>query len=156
SEVAVRKYVRKTIAIAPRTKRVAYHIPNRSPNAGPDALRPGAGSTDDIADASNRLQALGLKGTIDLLAEPAHQDIDNVGLRIEAVVPHVRQDHRLRDDLAGVAHQIFEQRELARAELDRSSGAGDLSRQQIEAQITDDERGCFWRARCTTHQRLDT
>ena len=47
---------------------------------------------------------------------------------IEAVVPDVRQDHRLRDDPAGVAHQVFEQRELARAELDSRPVARDAAR----------------------------
>jgi len=36
-----------------------------------------------------------------------------LGLRVEVVLPHMRQNHRLRHDLAGIPHQIFEQGELA-------------------------------------------
>src|SRR5258706_14174511 len=110
SEAEVRTYVRYTIVSEPAMNSVAYQTPRRRPYARAGRSRSGA---DDIADASHRVQQLFLERPIDLLAQTAHQDIDDVGLRIEAVIPDVRQDHRLRDDLAGVAHEIFEQGELA-------------------------------------------
>ena len=62
--------------------------------------------------------SLRLEPLVDLLAQPEHEHVDDVGARVEAVIPDVRQDHRLRHHPAGIAHQVFEQRELARTELD--------------------------------------
>src|SRR5687767_1571978 len=114
------------MAIAAKTKSVAYHVARRRPNTAGLAL------FEDIPDAPDGSQELAIERPIELLAQAAHQHVDNVGLRIEAVVPHVRQDHRLRDDFADVAHEVLEQRELARPELDGGARACDFSRQEIE------------------------
>ena len=45
------------------------------------------------------------------------------------------EDRGLGDDAAGVAQQVFEQRELPRAELDRLRAALDLAGQEIERQV---------------------
>ena len=100
------------------------------------------------------MQQLLLERPIDLLAQPAHQHVDDVGLRVEVVFPDVRQDHRLRDDLAGVAHQVLEQRELARPQIDRLAAARHAARQQVEHQIVDRQRRRLGRARGAAHQRL--
>src|SRR4051794_29332218 len=100
-EADVRAYVRYTIASEPAMKRVAYQTPRRSPYAGTGDSR---SPSDDITHAPHRVQQLFLEAAIDLLAEAADEHVDDIGLRIEAVVPHVRQDHRLRDDLPGVPH----------------------------------------------------
>src|SRR6476660_1160171 len=106
------------MAIEPETNSVAYQSASRSPkNSG---LRP-----EDITHPAHGVQQLLLERPIDLLAQPADQDVDDVGLRIEVVLPDVRQDHRLRDDAADVAHEILEQRELARPQIDRLAAAGD-------------------------------
>src|SRR5437667_12480397 len=89
----------------PRTNSVAYHSPSRRP-------KPLARSSKDIADTTHRLQQLSLEWTIDLVPEPADQDVDDVRLRIEVVIPDVRQNHRLRDDLSRVAHQVLEKGRL--------------------------------------------
>src|SRR6266850_5754999 len=123
----------KTIAIAPVTNSVAYHSASRSPNA---RVKTGLRS-EDIAHAADRVQQLLLERPIDLLAQPADEDVDDVGLRVEIVFPHVRQDHRLRDDASGVAHHVFEQRELTRAKVDRLAVARDAARQQIEDEVLD-------------------
>src|SRR4029079_8817936 len=109
SELVVRKYVSRTIASDPATNSVAYHRPRRRPNAGSNPSR--TLLSDDITHAANGLQTLGLEGRIDLVAQPADQHVDDVGLGIEVVVPDVRQDHRLRDDLPGVSHEVLEEGE---------------------------------------------
>ena len=38
-----------------------------------------------------------------------HEHINDIGLRIEAVIPNVFEDHRFGDGAGGVAHEIFEQ-----------------------------------------------
>src|SRR5688500_445149 len=67
---------------------------------------------------------------IDLAAQAMHEHIDDVRLRIEAVIPNVLQDHRLGYDAARVAHQVFEQRELSRLEIDFLVAAPDFAREQ--------------------------
>src|SRR5581483_10246189 len=100
------------MAIAPATNSVAYQSASRSPkNSGrPERSSP----AEDISDATHGVQEFLFEWTIDLLAKPADEHIDDVGLRIEAVLPHVRQNHGFRDDSTGIAHEIFEQRELTR------------------------------------------
>src|SRR5919199_1157498 len=125
------------MAIAPATNSVAYHSAMRSPNARVKRGRPpfSISGSEDIAHAANRVQQLVLERPIDLLAKAAHEHVDDVGLWIEVVLPHVRQDHRLRHDAPGIAHQVLEEREFARPKLDRLAGARDAARQQIEHEI---------------------
>src|SRR5262249_41144057 len=68
----------------------------------------GLGS-EDISHAADRVQQLLLERAIDLLAQAADEHVYDVGLRVEVVFPHAREDHRLRHDAAAVAHQIFEE-----------------------------------------------
>src|SRR5437879_4693864 len=121
----------KTIAIAPTTKRVAYHRPSRSPNRGRRSFSP----AEDIPDASHRMEQLLLEGSIDLFTQPADEDVHDVGLRIEAVFPDVRQNHRLRHDAAGVAHEVFEKGELAGPQIEDDVVPRDAPRQQVEDDI---------------------
>jgi hypothetical protein len=55
---------------------------------------------------------------VDLRSQSRHEHLDDVRLRVEVEVPDVLQDHRFRDGPPGIAHQIFEQGELAGLELD--------------------------------------
>src|SRR5262245_52818615 len=100
------------MAIAPAMNSVAYHSPSLRPK------NKGRGLSEDIADATDGVQELDVERTIDLVAQAAHEHVDNVRLGIERVLPHMRQNHRLRYDLPGVSHQVFEQRELTRAQID--------------------------------------
>ena len=54
----------------------------------------------------------------ELLPQPAHADVHNVGPRMVVVAPG-RQDAVARDHLAGVLHEMVEQPELAIGEVDR-------------------------------------
>src|SRR5205823_12781040 len=131
SDAAVKRYVKTTIAIDPTTNSVEYQRASRSPN-----VRVNGGSrAEDIPDTADGLQQLLLERPIDLLAQAAHEHVDDVRLRIEAVLPHMREDHRLRHDFAGVAHQVLQESELPRPQIDRDAAAGDAPRQQIEHQI---------------------
>ena len=73
---------------------------------------------------------------------------------IEVVAPHVGQDRRLRDDPAGVAQQVFEQRELARAQLDRLRAALHLARQQVEREVAGRQPGRLGGAGRAADERL--
>src|SRR5678816_1570775 len=111
------------MATDPTMKRVAYHSAIRSPNArvkrgckkGYDPFWSGSGS-EDLPHPPDGMQQFLLERPIDLLSQTAHQDVDHVGLRVEAVVPAVGQDHGLRHDPTDIAHQILEEREFPRAQ----------------------------------------
>src|SRR5437016_4966181 len=115
--------------------------------------RPNLGA-EDIADSAHGVQQLGLERLVDLLAQPADEHVDDVRLRIEVVLPHVREDHRLRDDTAGVAHQVFEERELARADVDDLAGARHAPRQQMEDQVRDGQRSRLRHAGSATNSAM--
>src|ERR1700744_4774490 len=69
--------------------------------------------TEDESDAAD-IDEHGFPRTIvDLLAQAADMDIDEIGLRDETVVPHMLQQHLPGHDLVGAAHEIFQQPEFA-------------------------------------------
>src|SRR5258708_498468 len=69
---------------------------------------------------------------IELLAYAVDIHLDKVGLGAKVEVPDVLGDHRLGDDAAGVAHEIFEQGELLIGEVYVDAGAADLATGRIE------------------------
>ena len=75
--------------------------------------------SEDIPHASNSLQELLLEGPIDLVAQAADEKHPRCSSAGEAVLPDVRQDHVLDTTRPALPQQIFEQRELARTQLDR-------------------------------------
>ena len=79
----------------------------------------------------------GRAAAVDLAAQPADVRLDDVGLRIEMVLPDLFEQHLARDEPALGAHQEFEQPELARLKVDRLSaaahGAGDEVHFEIAA-----------------------
>src|SRR5262252_1630049 len=97
----------------PRTKSVEY----QSVSASGHRYREPVSLPDDITYTAHRLQEFLVEGTIDPIAEPAHQDIDDIGLRFDVVFPDVRQNHRFGDDFPSISHQILEQRKLTRTQL---------------------------------------
>ena len=99
-----------------------------------------------IAGAAHGVQERAVEALVDLLPEPADMHVDDVGLRIEMVVPDLFQEHRARDDVVRVAHEIFEQAELARQQLDRLAGARHGASEQIHLEIGDLEAGFGARA----------
>src|SRR5262245_39032521 len=107
-----------------------------------------------IPHASNGLQELFLEGTIDFVAQSAHEHVDDVGLRVEVVLPDVREDHRLGYDLARIAHEVLEECEFTRPQVNRLIPTGDLARQEIERQISDAQRCRLRRTAGTADGRL--
>src|SRR6266849_1168507 len=100
--------------MAPMTNSVAYHSASRSPKnrgRGPFSTRC---SAEDISDASHGVQPLDLERLVDLVTQPADQHVHDVGLRVEVVLPDVREDHGLGDHPADITHEVLEERELAR------------------------------------------
>src|SRR5919198_5021088 len=72
-----------------------------------------ARSTEAISDAADGVdQRIGL-GVVDLAADAADIDVDDVGGGVKMQVPDMLQQHRPGNDAALVADEIFEQLELA-------------------------------------------
>src|ERR1700689_2117830 len=65
---------------------------------------------DDEAPAAAR---------IELAAQVADLDVNDVGLRHEFEIPHILEQHCPRHDLAGATHEIFQQGEFPRQEIDQ-------------------------------------
>ena len=101
----------------------------------------GIGRAQAIAGAAHRVQQRAVEILVDLLPQPADMHVDDVGLRVEVIVPDVLEQHRAGHDMAGVAHQVFEQLELARQQLDRLVAALDRAGQQVELEVGDPQLG---------------
>src|SRR6516164_9157301 len=80
------------------------------------------------ADAAHRLDQRQREIAVDLVAQATDLHVDDVGLRVEVVVPHRFEQHAARDDLALVAYEIFEQAEFARLQHERATVAEGLAR----------------------------
>src|SRR5262249_12897407 len=72
----------------------------------------------DIAAPSNGLDERILSGPLQLAAQPVDVNFEHVGRSFPVGLPQMLAHHLAGDDLAGVAHQHFQQAELGRSELD--------------------------------------
>src|SRR6476646_4786236 len=71
-----------------------------------------------VTRAAHGLDRLDPERRVDLLAQVPDVHLDHVGIAGEVDPPHVVEDLRLRRDVAVLAHEVLEQRELARGEAD--------------------------------------
>src|SRR6266511_1620779 len=62
---------------------------------------------DHVTRTANRMQQRLRNTLINLRAQPRDVHVDDVGLRIEMVIPHVLEQHRAGHDLTGMLHEIF-------------------------------------------------
>src|SRR5881392_575732 len=77
-----------------------------------------ARSTDTVPDSADGVdKRIGLL-TINLAADSADIDVDDVGRRIEMEIPHMLQQHRSRNNLAFVAHQVLKKFKFPWEKLD--------------------------------------
>src|SRR5579875_1384378 len=99
------------------------------------------GRTEAVSGAADGVDQGALELPVDLAPQPPDMHIDDIGARIEMIIPHALEQHGARDDAAGVAHQIFEEAELARLERDLPSAAAHDAREEIHLEIGDPEHG---------------
>src|SRR5436305_6303736 len=111
--------------------------------------------TDHVSGAADRVQQGPLKTLVDLGAQPRNMHIDDVGLRIEVIIPDVLQKHGAGHHLAGMLHQIFEQTKLARLQRQFVLAAGDTMRKPVEFEIADVVSGLFGRTDIAARQHFD-
>src|SRR5437588_13058260 len=72
-----------------------------------------------VADAAQRLEQRLVRGLLELGAQPAHVDIEQVGVDVVVRGPDLLGDQRAGEDASGVLHEDLEQRKLAPREIDR-------------------------------------
>src|SRR5208283_3498041 len=88
--------------------------------------------SEDIADSAegmNHRPAL-----VQFGAQAMDEHVHNIGLWIEAVIKNVFEDHGFGDRPVGVAHEIFEEGELAGLQLDCLATALHFAGEQIHGQ----------------------
>jgi hypothetical protein len=92
---------------------------------------------------------------IDFRAQTRDMHVDDVGLRVKMVIPHVFQQHRAGNHLPGVLHQIFQQPKFPRLQRDFLISAADLMGQAVELKVTDPKDGFLAAADVTARKDLD-
>src|SRR6476619_911853 len=92
-------------------------------------------AAEPVAGAAHGVQQGFRKTRVDLLPQAADVHVDDVGLRIEVVVPHRLEQHRAGDHAFGLAHQVFEQAELARQQFDALAAALRFAGEQVEFEV---------------------
>ena len=90
---------------------------------------------DHVAHAAHGVDQLRLERLVDLRAQLADIDIHDIRQPLEALIPHVLDDHRARKHAPGIGGQVLEQRVLLRGELDRRAVAPHLVREAVDLQV---------------------
>src|SRR6266511_1394455 len=74
---------------------------------------------------------------VDLAAQVRHVRLDDAAVALEVVVPHVVEDLSLRQHPPDVVHQVAQQLELGRRQLDAAAGAPHLVALFVQLQVGD-------------------
>src|SRR5215831_8242621 len=96
--------------------------------------------TEDETCAANVVNHGQLVRLVDLVPQPAHVHIDEVGLRHEFIIPDFLEQHRACQQLVFATHHVFEQAKLARKKLDHTIVPFGGARKEIELERTDFQR----------------
>src|SRR5689334_18841789 len=94
---------------------------------------------EHVARASNSVQERLFEPVVQLAAEPADVDVDDVGARIEVIVPDLLEQHGAGYDPPFVASEIFEKQILSRLEVQLLAVALHRARERIDFEIADRE-----------------
>src|SRR5438034_4300964 len=79
--------------------------------------------TDHVSRAADGVQQRLREPLVDLGAEPRDVHVDHIGLRIEVVIPDVFQKHGAGYHLPRMLHEIYQQPELARLQVELLAAA---------------------------------
>src|ERR1700730_11016972 len=93
--------------------------------------------TEDKSHAADAVDHRRFMLGIDLVAQPAHMHVDEVGLRDEFVFPHLFEQHGTRQRLVLAAHHILEQAEFPRQQLNGAIAAPGGALDEIELERPD-------------------
>src|SRR5262245_49444081 len=139
----------KVEAVYQKVRRVAsdHACGRRGDEDGDEASPPGAASPasgsgplfEDITHAAHGVDQGMPEGLVDLRAEAADVDVDDVGPAVEVHVPDLFGDQRARKDVAHVPRQEREQEELLGREVQTLPGARGAVAHQVDLEIGDME-----------------
>src|ERR1700692_2398476 len=90
---------------------------------------------DHVAGAWNRSDQRIRETLIDFFSQPVDMHVDDVATRLEIIIPGGFQQHGARNDLAGVADQLFEEQEFASSKGHRSSRPYYSRADRVEYQV---------------------
>src|ERR1700730_15989018 len=76
-----------------------------------------------------------LETLVHLRAQAAEVRFDDVGSRIEVILPDILEQHRAGDSAVLIAHEIFENAKFARLQKYFAAGSLDAPPQHIDHQI---------------------
>src|SRR6476619_3539128 len=103
-------------------------------------ILPSALATEHVSRAADRVQEARLAAGLELAPEVRDEHLDRVRRREGVVAPDLLEEPLARHDDPLVAHEVFEQFELALRQLDGPFTAHDLVRVGVQRQVGDDER----------------
>src|SRR4029453_527618 len=98
-------------------------------------------STQHVPRAADGVQQPRLAAGLELAAQAGDEDLARFRRRERVVAPDPLEQALARHDDALVAHQVFEQLELALGEVDVAPAASDLVRVGVQREVADDDRG---------------
>src|ERR1035438_8345450 len=90
------------------------------------------GSLKQVAEAAHGLDELLRVAVVDLAAQVADVDVDDVGEAVVIHIPDVLDDHGAAEGAALVAHHVFEDAKFLRGEVDGFDAADNLAADAIE------------------------
>jgi hypothetical protein len=93
--------------------------------------------------------------TVDLVPEPADPGLDDIGQRVEIVVPDVLHDHASGHHPPGVAHEVLEKGELEGLEVDPFPLPEDLPGEEVHFQVSHGKARGFRRSGGPAEKGLD-
>src|SRR5262249_24486964 len=96
---------------------------------------------EPVPEAPQRCDVTASERSIDLLAQVADIDLDDVVVALVIESPHGVEDRLLRVNDAHPAHQELKQRELARGELDDRFATAAHASSSVQLEVADPEHG---------------
>src|SRR6266852_8126342 len=117
----------------PTAKAPAIAIAQRSVVERANSVR----RTEDETGAALAMDHGGFAGRVDLVTQPAHMDIDEIGVGDKTIIPDVFEQHGACHRLPLTAHHIFEKPALPRQQLHLAAASLCRAVDQVEFERTD-------------------
>src|SRR3954463_7560664 len=92
---------------------------------------------DHVADPAHRLNQLLRVLVVDLAAQVADVDVDDIGEPVVVHIPDMLDDHRAAERTAAIAHHVLENSELLGSKVYGLGRADDFAADAIEGEIAD-------------------
>src|SRR5262249_25159016 len=93
--------------------------------------------TQAIADATNRVQRGERETAVELRPKAADMRFDKTRSGVEVELPNLLEQHRACHHAAGVGHQVFEQAEFTRLQVETLPGTTGLAADAVEFEVGD-------------------